>query len=102
LRFGAGAFDLLTAVFLHRFSHRPLHFFGMVGLGFFVLGFGICGWLAWERLVDGVLLKDRPLLLLGVLLLVVAFQFVSIGLLGEMLVESRKETIRHPVRSRLG
>jgi glycosyltransferase involved in cell wall biosynthesis len=101
-RFHAGLFDLATAAFLHRFRRRPLHFFGVAGLVVLAAGLAICAWLTYERLVLGAMLKDRPLLLLGVLLVIVAFQLVSVGLLGEMIVDVRKESIRYPLRKTVG
>jgi len=79
-----GLFDLVTLVFLHRYTRRPLHLFGLMGLifamaGLFVLaGFGI----SWA--VTGQL-HVRPMMLAGAASVIVGIQFISIGLLGEML-----------------
>lgn len=78
--------DLLTLVFLTRFVKRPLHFFGLIGVLSFVIGLLISGVLVYERLVLGHGIAHRPLLLLGVLLVVVGIQIASIGLLGELMV----------------
>jgi len=90
-RYFRGFSDLLTVLFLHRYSYRPLHFFGGIGtilslIGFFISAYMTVLWFAGESI------GTRPLLLLGVLLLVVGFQFISLGLLGEMLLKlsSRK------------
>jgi hypothetical protein len=78
--------DLLTVFFLTRFTKRPLRFFGSVGLAIGMAGFGICLYLSVIKFVWEVSLMQRPLLLLGVLLLVLGIQTGSIGLLGEMLI----------------
>ena len=85
-RFFRGFSDLLTVLFLHRYSYRPLHFFGAIGTLLTLTGFGISLYMTvlW---FGGEPIGRRPLLLLGVLLLVVGFQFISLGLLGEMLLK---------------
>lgn len=91
-RFFRGYSDLLTVLFLHRYSYRPLHFFGGIGTVLALIGLGISAYLTvvW---FGGESIGRRPLLLLGVLLLVVGFQFISLGLLGEMLLKlSRKKS----------
>jgi hypothetical protein len=81
----AGAFDLLTAVILAHYATRPMHIFGLPGLACFLSGVAICAWLAWERLFLSRYLSNRPLLFLGILLILAGLQFFSLGLLGEML-----------------
>lgn len=85
-RFFRGFSDLLTVLFLHKYSHRPLHFFGGIGTFLTLIGFGISVYMTvlW---FGGESIGRRPMLLLGVLLLVVGFQFISLGLLGEMLLK---------------
>ncbi len=86
-RFFHGFFDLLTVSFLGNYFTRPLHFFGLIGLILTFAGLAINVYLTigWYR---GVWIGNRPILFLGVLLMVVGIQFFSIGLLGEMLVKS--------------
>ncbi len=79
-----GMFDLMTLLFLRRFTRRPLHLFGLVGLLFSFLGFGILAFFAASWAVTGHL-HVRPLLLGGMGSVIVGIQFVSFGLLGEML-----------------
>lgn len=93
-RFFRGYSDLLTVLFLNRYSYRPLHFFGGVGTFLALAGLIILVYLTalW---FGGESIGGRPLLLLGILLLVVGFQFISLGLLGEMLLKlSRKSSYR--------
>jgi glycosyltransferase involved in cell wall biosynthesis len=78
-------FDLFTVFFLTRYTKKPLHLFGGIGLLFFVTGFLISAYLTFVKL-SGHAIGGRPLLLLGVLLLVVGVQVITIGLLGELLI----------------
>ena len=81
-----GILDMLTAYFLLKFSERPLHFFGVIGGMLFLVGFLISSYLAIERLFFGVLLFQRPLLQLGILLIIVGIQVVMTGIIGELIV----------------
>ena len=78
--------DLLWVKFLMRFLTRPMHAFGGIGLPLFFAGFGILAWLTWEKLGLGHDIGGRPLLLLGVLLLLMGGQVVLTGLIGELLI----------------
>jgi glycosyltransferase involved in cell wall biosynthesis len=89
--------DLLTVKFLMSYWTRPIQIFGLLGLVMGGAG-GLLGFvLSYQRVVQGVPLANRPILLLAVLLILVGFQFVSIGLLGEMLVRTYHESQRKPV-----
>jgi hypothetical protein len=84
--------DLLTVKFLSRYATRPSHLFGFVGLFAFLLGSAITMMLGIQRLFFGIRLSDRPLLWLGILLVVVGVQFVTTGLLAEMLARTYHES----------
>ncbi len=90
-RFVRGFLDLITVLFLTRFAARPMHFFGTLGTAAFLGGFLIALWLSIEKLVFGLPIGDRPLLLLGSLLIVVGTQTFLAGLLGEMIIVPRME-----------
>jgi glycosyltransferase involved in cell wall biosynthesis len=92
-RYVRAPFDLLTIVFMGRYRHRPLHLFGGVGLTASVAGAAILAYLAGVK-VGGAGIGGRPLLLLGVLLVVVGVQFLSLGLIGEMLTSNHEEKLR--------
>lgn len=77
--------DLLWIKFVLRFLHRPIHAFGGLGLGLGSAGFLILAWLAFEKIVLGHPIGGRPLLMLGVLLVLIAVQMVATGVLGEIL-----------------
>jgi glycosyltransferase involved in cell wall biosynthesis len=89
--------DLLTVKFLSGFSTRPIQLFGLVGLPFAVAGALLTAELGFERIVLGVRLGGRPIVLLAILLVVVGVQFVSLGLLGEMLVRTYHESQAKPI-----
>jgi len=78
--------DLLTLFFLYKFTKKPLRFFGLVGSAISGAGVIITGYLGLYRLLGFGALADRPLLILGVLLLVLGIQLFSIGLLGEIII----------------
>jgi glycosyltransferase involved in cell wall biosynthesis len=83
-RFYKGLLDLITVLFITRYTRRPLHLFGGAGLAFLSTGLGINLYLAiiW---FSGDNLSNRPLLLLGVLLMLLGIQVLTTGLLGEMI-----------------
>jgi len=78
--------DIFTVVFLFKFTKKPLRFFGLIGAGLFGAGFFISLVLAVQKLLGLVSLADKPLLILGVLLMVLGVQTGSIGLLGEIII----------------
>lgn len=89
-KFGAGRFyrglmDLLTVTFLLKFDRKPLHFFGLPGLLSVGIGLVICLYLSVIWLL-GIPIGHRPLLFLGVLLVVVGVQILATGLIAELLV----------------
>lgn len=80
----AGCLDLLTVLFLTRFSRKPLHLLGSCGAVLFSSGFLITLYLGWVRVILDEPIGHRPLLLLGVLLVLVGMQLIFFGLLAEM------------------
>ena len=89
-RYLRGFFDLLSVTFMGRYRHRPLHLFGGVGVFMGALGFVILLYLTTIWLW-GQAIGHRPLLTLGVLLIVVGIQFVSLGLLSELITSQHEE-----------
>lgn len=78
-----GLLDLITVLFITKYTRRPLHLFGLIGLVFLSMGVGINSYLAVLWML-GNSLSNRPLLLLGVLLMILGIQVLTTGLLGEM------------------
>jgi glycosyltransferase involved in cell wall biosynthesis len=104
-KFGAGRFikgllDLLTVTFLTQFTRRPMHLFGMLGLLLFVAGLIINLYLTWLWL-HGIGIGHRPLLFLGILLVIVGVQFLLMGLIGEMITHRDGSSRDYPIRERL-
>ena len=93
-RYVRGLLDLVTVVFLTRFGARPMHFFGTLGLAAFLGGLAISLWLALGKLVNSNPIGDRPLLLLGVVLIVVGVQTFCTGFLADLLNRRRMEEQR--------
>lgn len=95
-RFLNGIFDLLTITFIARRSSAPLHFFGRVAFWLLTLGMAINLYFGVSWLLTGAL-RVRPLLILGLILLVLGFQFASLGLLGELMIHLRGDEERHRI-----
>lgn len=83
--------DLITVLFLTGHATHPGHFFGTLGLVFFAPGLLIGFYITYLRITTGGIAYHYPLLFLGVLLMVVGIQFVSTGLLAEMITSSTKK-----------
>ena len=85
-----GFLDLLTVTFMGRYRHRPLHLFGGLGLLLGALGTTILAYLTVLK-ATGEAIGHRPLLTLGVLLVVVGLQFFSLGLISELITSHHEE-----------
>jgi hypothetical protein len=86
----------MTVRFLLSYSTRPLQFFGLVGGCIGLLGGVISGWLAYQRLTGAESLSNRPLLLLGILLIMTGVQLVTIGLVAEIQARTYHESQNKP------
>ncbi len=96
-RFVNGFFDLLTVLFISDYNRAPLHLFGSMGLvcgmmGFLVNLYLTVGWF------NGIAIGNRPLLFLGILLMVIGVQFFSFGLIAEKMVHSSERDRTYPVK----
>jgi len=89
-RYMRGALDLIAVVFVGRYEHRPLHLFGSLGFGLTAAGLLISAYLTILKL-SGEAIGSRPLLFLGVLLIVVGIQLLTFGLLAHMVVVARRD-----------
>jgi len=97
-----GFTDLLTVMFLTKYAKKPLHLFGAVGVLLFLIGLIINIYLLIIKLL-GEGIGDRPLLLLGVLLMVVGFQIISTGLIGEMIAGTRNKVDKdYVIKKKIG
>jgi glycosyltransferase involved in cell wall biosynthesis len=96
---GAGTYlgrllDLLTVFFLVKFTRTPLRFFGLLGTALFSVGFLIDLLVAIQRIFFHTGLSERAVLLLGVLLMVLGVQTLSLGLLGEIVIFTHARSVR--------
>lgn len=89
--------DLLTVRFLLSYATRPMQIFGLFGIVSLLAGAAINGYLVFLKIFADAQLSERPLLLLGVLLIMVGVQFISMGLLGEMVARTYYETQKKPI-----
>ena len=89
--------DLITVKFMLNYATRPLQIFGLAGLLSLLVGLVISGYLTVLRLFFGEALSDRPILLLGVLLIMLGFQLILMGLLGELIVRTYHESQDKPI-----
>jgi Glycosyl transferase family 2 len=97
-RFWKGFLDLLTVLFTTRYLRRPLHLFGFWGLLAALAGLVIIGWLTVEWFLGYTSLSNRPLFLGGILLMIVGIQFISIGLIGEIISKTRQVEEDYSIR----
>ncbi|ACF13404.1 glycosyl transferase family 2 [Chloroherpeton thalassium ATCC 35110] len=87
-RFIYGFLDLLTVVFISKYMKRPMHFFGSLGILSFISGLSINAYLTFEKIVNDMSVSNRPILFLGMLLMILGVLFFTTGLLGEMITKS--------------
>ncbi|HLN85822.1 MAG TPA: glycosyltransferase family 2 protein [Candidatus Limnocylindrales bacterium] len=89
--------DLLTVKFLVSYSTRPAHVFGPIGVLCGLAGFAFALYLTVQKFVYDLDIGGRPLLLLSILLIFIGIQFITMGLLGEMLARTYHESQNRPV-----
>jgi len=98
-RFVNGFLDLLAASFISTSALKPLHVFGRIGVLFLAIGLGLGVWFVAQWL-HGDPLRVRPLMLFGAACVLLAIQFILMGLLGEMIAHQAARA-DYPVRKRL-
>lgn len=98
-RFFKGFIDLITVLFATRYIKRPMHFFGFLGAFSFIIGLIVNGYLTYQWII-GIPLSNRPMLFLGMLLIIVGVQFFSIGLLGEILVHNSMDEKEYLIKDK--
>lgn len=97
-RIPRGLFDLLTVIMLTRYTAKPLHLFGLLGLIMGLIGFGVIAYLSAGWFL-GQWIGGRPLLLIGAVLMIAGIQLVSFGLVAEMIVYSSSTQAVPPIRT---
>ncbi|NQV01010.1 MAG: glycosyltransferase family 2 protein [Bacteroidia bacterium] len=101
-RFFKGYLDLLTITFTSRFGKRPMHFFGLWGTLLFLAGFGIAGFLAYERIFsEGYKMTERPLFYFGLLAMILGTQLFVAGFLGELISRSGHDSNAYLIETKM-
>lgn len=100
-RFMNGFLDLVTITFVQRYLQKPMHFFGTIGMLLLIAGGVINAYMAFIKIFFGESIGNRPLLFLGILLMVVGAQFFSTGLLGELINKNHVEKQKPRIRDRI-
>lgn len=101
-RFVYGPLDLFSIMFVGKFSKRPMHFFGVIGLSAGAIGTLLLLWLSIEKLffkVPGI--AERPMFFFGILLLIVGVQLFIAGFLGELITRNAPERNKYKISQRL-
>ena len=86
-----GFLDLLTVAFMTKYAKKPMHFFGVIGIVLAFFGILISAYMAYLKFVFSVSITERPLFMLGAVLIILAVQFISIGLLGDMVTKKEDD-----------
>lgn len=95
-----GFFDMISTMMLIRYSKRPFHIFGLIGLLLTLAGLGICGYISLLWFM-GFWIGNRPFIYLGMLLIIVGLQIIFFGLLCEIVIYSSNREPLYSVKSRL-
>ncbi|GIK59690.1 MAG: glycosyltransferase [Ignavibacteriota bacterium] len=98
-RFFKGFIDLVTVTFVTRYIKRPMHFFGFLGALAFLIGIIILAYLTvlW---IQGHSLSNRPMIFLGMLLIIVGVQLFAVGLLGEVIVHNSMDDREYVIKDK--
>lgn len=100
-RFINGFLDLITILFVQKYLQKPMHFFGSIGVLLLGAGGLINIYLAYVKMIMGQGIGNRPLLFLGILLMVLGVQFFSTGLLGELINKHNVEEQKPGIKSEI-
>ena len=101
MRFTRGFLDLLTVIFTTRYVRRPLHLFGGWGIFSTVIGLGVGAWLTYEKYFNDIPLSNRPLFIVALIMIIVGVQFISIGLLGELITSNKNMEREYSIREEI-
>lgn len=99
-RFYKGFVDLITVTFITRYVTRPMHLFGLWGAIIAFIGFMIEFYLTYEKLIHNRGLENRPLLFLGILMILFGGQLFSTGLIGELIVHNSNKDKEYTIREK--
>lgn len=97
-RLSKSFFDFVTLLLVRRFVDRPMHLFGTIGVLFSFIGGVILVYLTYIKIFDNAIIGNRPLLILGVLMVIIGIQLFSSGFLGELLIRQNTNKKIYTVR----
>jgi len=102
-RFSNGFLDLISISFFQKFGKSPMHFFGFLGLLFFVFGFLIGTYFTYTKLfLSHFNMTDRPLFYLGVLCMIIGTQLFLAGFLGELIIRNNPKDYKVKINEKIG
>jgi glycosyltransferase involved in cell wall biosynthesis len=102
-RFIRGPLDLMSVLFISRFGKRPMHFFGPLGIFFFLVGFAILAWLSWQKLLHQAYgIADRPIFYFGILALIVGTQLFLTGFIAELVSRNSAQRNEYLIKEMAG
>ena len=102
-RFSNGLLDLISISFLNKFGKTPMHFFGLLGILSFFLGFVIAAYLTYAKIfLLQFNMTDRPLFYLGLLFMIIGSQLFLSGFLGELIIQNKPVKSIEKVTKKLG
>jgi len=88
--------DLLTVKFMGDFITKPIYLFGGLSFALLASSGAMAGYTLYNKLYNGVFVKDQPLFLLAIFFALVAVQFAALGLLAEVLIRTYHSSSRRP------
>ncbi|MES2776152.1 MAG: glycosyltransferase family 2 protein [Bacteroidota bacterium] len=102
-RFINGPLDLASILFVGRYGKKPMQFFGLMGMLFFILGFGISAFLIVSKLVDdNAYITSRPSFYIALAAMIIGVQLFLAGFLAELVVRNAQDRNVYGVEERLG
>jgi glycosyltransferase involved in cell wall biosynthesis len=101
-RFVNGFLDLLTVMFMSKFGKKPMHLFGLLGVVFFFIGFGIAAYLVFAKIFWQMFnMTDRPLFFFCILFMIVGVQLFMTGFIAELVGRSNTERNNYDIEDQL-
>lgn len=98
-----GFLDILSIMFVGKFGKRPMHFFGTLGVLFFVVGFGILAYLSYLKVIQDIIrISERPVFFFGIVVLIIGAQLFLTGFLAEMISRNAPHRNRYRIAETFG
>ena len=98
-----GFLDIMSIMFVGKFGKRPMHFFGTLGVLFFLVGFGILFYLSWLKITQDIFrISERPVFFFGILTLIIGSQLFLTGFLAEMISRNSPNRNRYKIAETIG